>query len=259
MLCVGRVRHPGPTKKPYAKGVLARHVGIEVLNVGGWLTRGDSAMETDSGFLLVAATGLIPARSRNEGAKLRTKKTASIWCLACQAASHVGAAGVVLVSPKGALVSMPLLLLLNLNGIGQWAESCMGSCPHVLAGLPISLGCMGFKEVTRTRRKNLLSLSYFFQTVLCEAQGQAMASPSLLRWIFNVLPLKIPSLVLCVEQKGWVDLELAFASGHGPAHVKLVGTRRVREGIFWSFAPWPSPRRPIVGLMKTGGFNHISR
>ena len=29
------------------------------------------------------------------------------------------------------------------------------------------------------------------------------------------LPLKIPSSALCIEQKGWVDFEWAFASGHG--------------------------------------------
>ena len=51
MLCTGRARHPGPTKKPYATGDFARHVGVEVLNVGGCSTHGDSAVETDCDFL----------------------------------------------------------------------------------------------------------------------------------------------------------------------------------------------------------------
>ena len=43
MLWIGRDRHPEPTEKPHAVGDSARTVGIEVLNVGGWLTRGDAA------------------------------------------------------------------------------------------------------------------------------------------------------------------------------------------------------------------------
>ena len=35
---IGRARHPGPTSPP-------PHSGVEVLNVGGWLTHGDLALE----------------------------------------------------------------------------------------------------------------------------------------------------------------------------------------------------------------------
>ena len=64
MLCVGRARHPGPTKKPHANGDL--HIGIKVLNVCGWLTHGDAALVTDSDFLLIA-------ENRNECAALHGK------------------------------------------------------------------------------------------------------------------------------------------------------------------------------------------
>ena len=70
-------RHPGPTKKPHAEEDLARHMGIEVQNVGGWLTHGDSAVETDCDFLFITETRLIPARSRNEALQLDSK----IWPL----------------------------------------------------------------------------------------------------------------------------------------------------------------------------------
>ena len=73
MLCIGRARHPGPTKKPHANGDLGRRIGIEVLNVGGWLTHGDAALETDCDFLLITETRLIPARYTNECAQLRKK------------------------------------------------------------------------------------------------------------------------------------------------------------------------------------------
>ena len=37
-LWIGRARHPGPPSLP-------RHVGVEFLNVGGWLTHGDLALK----------------------------------------------------------------------------------------------------------------------------------------------------------------------------------------------------------------------
>ena len=53
-LWVGRARHPGPTSLP-------RYVGVEVLNVGSWLTHGALALEVDVDFLAVAEHRLIPA------------------------------------------------------------------------------------------------------------------------------------------------------------------------------------------------------
>ena len=52
----GRAKHPGPPSLP-------RHVGVELHNVGGWLTHGDFAMEVGVDFLAVAEHRLIPARS----------------------------------------------------------------------------------------------------------------------------------------------------------------------------------------------------
>ena len=43
MLFIDRARHPSPTGKPHAEGDSAKHVGIEVLNIGCWLTHGDAA------------------------------------------------------------------------------------------------------------------------------------------------------------------------------------------------------------------------
>ena len=52
---IGRTRHPGPASLP-------RHVGVEVLNVGVWLTHGDLALEVDVDFLAVVEHWLIPAK-----------------------------------------------------------------------------------------------------------------------------------------------------------------------------------------------------
>ena len=71
-LWIGRARHPGPSSN-------LPHLGIEVLNVGGWLTHGDLALDTGVDFLAVVEHRLIPARVRSEWSRLRRKDLASIW------------------------------------------------------------------------------------------------------------------------------------------------------------------------------------
>ena len=90
---MGRARHPGP----FDKGTL----GLEALNVGGWLAHGDTAMETSADFLSVSEHRLIPARVWGEWAVLRRKGIHSVWAPASQEGSHVGHAGVGILSLKG--------------------------------------------------------------------------------------------------------------------------------------------------------------
>ena len=99
-LWIGRARHPGPNSTP-------PHLGIEVLNVGGWLTHGDLALDARVDFLAVVEHRLIPARVRNEWSRLRSKDLSSIWAPASQVSSHVGNAGVGVVSLRGASLSLP--------------------------------------------------------------------------------------------------------------------------------------------------------
>ena len=62
-LWIGRARHPGPPSQPHS-------VAIEFLNVGGWLTHGDLALNAGVDFLAVAEHRLIPARVRSEWSRL---------------------------------------------------------------------------------------------------------------------------------------------------------------------------------------------
>ena len=91
----GRARHPGPPSQPC-------HVSLEFHNVGGWLTHGDVALEAGVDFLAVAEHRLIPARVRSEWSRLRSKGLSSVWAPASQDSSHVGNAGVGVVSLRGA-------------------------------------------------------------------------------------------------------------------------------------------------------------
>ena len=72
-----------------------------------WLTHGDLALETGVDFLAVVEHRLIPARVRSEWARLKAKGLASIWAPASQVSSHVGNAGVGVISLSGAPISLP--------------------------------------------------------------------------------------------------------------------------------------------------------
>ena len=105
-LWIGRARHPGPGSVPFL---------VEVLNVGGWLTHCDFALDVGVDFLAVVEHRLIPARVRSEWARLRCLRMASIWAPASQEASHVGHAVVCVISLRGALFRCLLLLLLSFS------------------------------------------------------------------------------------------------------------------------------------------------
>ena len=65
MVSIGRARHPCPCNPSNPSGC-----SIEFLNVGGWLSRCDLALESEAHFLAVAEHRLVPARSskRNHSA-----------------------------------------------------------------------------------------------------------------------------------------------------------------------------------------------
>ena len=89
MLCIGRARHPGPCTPYYPSGF-----SIDFLNVGGWLSRGDLALESKAHLLAVAEHRLVPARARNVTTQLRKARRSSVWAPSCQDVTPGGHAGV---------------------------------------------------------------------------------------------------------------------------------------------------------------------
>ena len=108
-LWTGRAKNPGPGSP--------HHVGVEFHNVGGWVTHGDLALDAGLDFLAVTEHRLIPARVRREWARLRSKGVASIWALASQDSSHVGNAGVGVVSLQGAPFIFAYLCYYSVQGV----------------------------------------------------------------------------------------------------------------------------------------------
>ena len=62
-LWIGRAKNPGPD--------YSQHLSVEVFDVGGWLTHGDLALDTEVDFLAVTEHRLILARVRSEWARLK--------------------------------------------------------------------------------------------------------------------------------------------------------------------------------------------
>ena len=81
----------------------------------------DLALDVNVDFLAVAEHRLIPARVRSEWSRLKGKGLSSIWAPACQGSSHVGNAGVGVVSLRGAPLALPSFATAQL----KWFSDCV--------------------------------------------------------------------------------------------------------------------------------------
>ena len=100
MFHIGGARHPGPGPLYFTPGQLS----IEFVNVGGWLTSGDLALDYCAQFLAIVEHRLIPSGAQSVCHQLRRSGHQCVWAPACQdqvAGGHAGV-GVVphLVSPS---------------------------------------------------------------------------------------------------------------------------------------------------------------
>ena len=117
MLHIGRARHPGPGPRSFTPGQLS----IEFVNVGGWLTHGDLALDSCAQFLAVAEHRLIPSGARSICHQLRAAARQSVWSPACQDQVAGGHAGVGVVSLGGASLSLPSFVTPQFKEFSGWA------------------------------------------------------------------------------------------------------------------------------------------
>ena len=116
MLHIGRSRHPGPGKRFFTPGQLS----VEFVNVGGWLTYGDLAIDSCAQFLAVAEHRLVPSRARSVGHLLRRAGHQSVWAPACQDKVAGGHAGVGVVSLGAAPLALPSFATLDSRSSLSW-------------------------------------------------------------------------------------------------------------------------------------------
>ena len=198
-------RHPGPGSVPFH---------IEVLNVGGWLTHCDFALDVAVDFLAVVEHRLIPARVRSEWSRLRCRKIASIWALASQESSHVGHAGVGVVSLRGAPLSLPSFATARFQSFFDCGRAFR--CVLPLGGGRIMHLVVLYCYQGADRDLEQLALTdQLLDASLGELACVAREQPCLLVGDFNVEPTKIPCLAKGIMAGLWVDLDASWALASG--------------------------------------------
>ena len=232
MLWIGPARQPGRTGKPLGKCDSSTQVGTEVLNVGGWLTYGDAALDAGCDILLITEARLVTARSRNKCAELRWKKRTSVWSLVCQDTSHVGAEGLGQISLRGAAFS--LLSTPELKRYWHTGRAVRVILPTGSGRLCQYTGGLWFqgaeKDLNTLALAELLFLAVFSDNrVLGNVQHILLAGDS------NVLHSKLR----------WVELESDFA-GQGLDTCKMYWTS---EGTRMDFLVACTLPRKVVQAM----------
>ena len=197
-LWIGRARHPGPPSQP-------RHLCLEVHNVGGWLTHGDLALSAGVDFLAVAEHRLIPARVRSEWSRLRGKGLSSIGAPASQDSSHVGNAGVGVVSLRGAPLALPTFATAQFKSFLDCGRAVRCMLP-LASGRFLHLFVLYGYQGADTDAEQLSLTDQSFEAALGELHTVAFGQPCLLVGDFNVEPTKIPCLAKGISAGLWVDL-----------------------------------------------------
>ena len=139
------------------------------------------------------------------------KGLASIWAPAGQDSSHVGNAGV-------GVVSLVLLLLLR-------SLKCFFDCGRAVRCL-LPLGAGRFMHLfvlygyqgADTDAEQLALTNQLFDAALGEVSVVARGQPCMLVGDFNVEPTKIPCLAKGISAGLWVDFEEAWALTAGLRH-----------------------------------------
>ena len=223
-LWIGRAKNPGPDS--------SQHLSLEVLNVGGWLTHSDLALDTEVDFLAVTEHRLIPARVRSEWARLKAKGVASVWALASQDASHVGNAGVGVVSLKAPL-ALPACATAQFRTFFDHGRVVRCTLPLGTGRFMHLVVVYGYQGAA-TDPEQLALTDQLFDAALAELSVVARGQPCLMVGDFNVEPTKIPCLAKGISAGLWVDLEgsWALAIGRQPSSTcrrewgSVGGTRR---------------------------------
>ena len=199
----GRARHPGPPSQP-------KLVSLEFHNVGGWLTHGDLALDAGVDFLAVAEHGLIPARVRSEWSRHRGKGLSSVLAPASQDSSHVGNAGVGVVSLRGAPLALLTFATAQFKSFFDCGRAVRCLLP-LASGRFLHLGYQG----ADSDAEQLASTDQLFDAALGELHAVALGQPCLLVGDFNVEPTKIPCLAKGISAGLWVDFGEAWALAAG--------------------------------------------
>ena len=172
--------------------------------MGVWLTHCEFALEVGVDFLAVAEHRLIPARVRSE--RVQAWREGVVFCLgSSQDSSHVGNAGVGVISMRGAPVALPTFATAQFKrffdcgrAVGCMLPLGLGRFMHLV----VLYGCQGVD----TDAELLALTEQLFDAALGELSVVARGQPCLLVGDFNVEPTKIPCLAEGISAGLWLTL-----------------------------------------------------
>ena len=210
MFHIGRARHIGPGSRDIIPGQLS----IEFINVGGWLTSGDLALDSCAQFLAVAEHRLIPSRARSIGHQLRKAGHHSIWAPACQGKIAGGHAGVGVISLGGAPLSLPSFVTPQFQEFYRLGRVLITTLPTSQGGVVHLFVVYGYQGAEDDAEKLMLT-DRLLQAVLAEAQVICIGQPMLIAGDLNADPTVIPCLAEGISAGRYVDLASAYSLGAG--------------------------------------------
>ena len=212
MLHIGRARRPGPGPRDFPPGQLS----VEFINVGGWLTSGDLALDSCAQFLAVAEHRLIPSLARSVCHQLRSAGHHSVWAPACQDKIAGGHAGVGVISLGGAPLSLPSFVTPQFQEFFRLGRVLRTTLPTSQGGVVHLFVVYGYQGAEEDAEKLRLT-DRLLQAVLVEAQTVCIGQNMLIAGDLNADPAVIPCLAKGISAGRYVDLALAYSLGAGVA------------------------------------------
>ena len=198
MFHIGRARHPGLGPRSFTPG----QQSIEFVNVGGWLTSGDLALDSCAQFPAIAEHRLIPSRARSVCHQLRRAGHHSVWLLA----------GVGVVSLGGAPLSLPSFVTAQFQvffRLGRVLRTTLLTGKGGIVHLFVLYGYQGAEEDA-----DQLHLTHkLLLAVLAEACVVCIGQPKLIASDLNADPAVISCLAKGTSAGRYVDLALAYYPG----------------------------------------------
>ena len=171
-------------------------------------------METRVDFLAVAEHRLIPARVRSEWSRLKGKGLTSIWAPACQGSTHVGNAGVGVISLRGAPLARPTFATAQFKMFFDNGRAVRCMLPLGGGRFIHSVVLYGYQGAD-TDAEQLALTEQLFDAASGDLSVVGRGQSCLLVGDFNVEPTKIPCLVKGISAGLWVDFEEAWALAAG--------------------------------------------
>ena len=147
------------------------------------------ALDAEVDFLAVVEHRLIPARVRGEWARLRCKRLSSIWAPATQESSHVGNAGVGVVSLRDAPLSLPSIATVQFQRFFDCGRAVRCVLP-LGGGRVMHLVVLYAYQVADRDAERLALTEQLWDAALGELGVVAREQPCLLVGDFNVEPTK---------------------------------------------------------------------